>query len=96
MPPVVADGSATGVKLGFPVQPSEAEAQWQAFLAQAGTMLVGLSPVLTDASGSDGKLIVAGPTVDKASAIELCANLGRAGIACEPAPFSGMPLPLRN
>lgn len=90
------DGSALGIRLGFPVDTSSAEAHWQQLLAQVGTMLVGLRPVLADADGTEGKLLVAGPMVDRASAIELCARLDHAGIPCEPVPFAGAPLPLLN
>lgn len=96
MPLAIPDGSAPGIALGFPVQPDTAEAQWQELLAQVGTMLVGLSPVLADQDGTDGKIIVAGPMVDRASAIELCARLDRAGVPCEPTSYAGQPVPLLN
>ena len=97
MPLAIApDGTAPGIALGFPVQPDTAEAQWQELLAQVGTMLVGLSPVLADQDGTDGKIIVAGPMLDRASAIELCARLDRAGVPCEPATYAGQPVPLLN
>ncbi len=82
--------------LGFPVRSDTAEAQWQELLAQVGTMLVGLSPVLADQDGTDGKIIIAGPMVDRASAIELCARLDRAGVPCEPTAYAGQPVPLLN
>lgn len=93
---VAPDGSAPGIALGFPVQPDTAEAQWQEMLAQVGTMLVGLSPVLADQDGTDGQIIVAGPMLDRASAIELCARLDRAGVPCEPTTYAGRPVPLLN
>lgn len=96
MPLAIPDGSAPGIALGFPVQPDTAEAQWQELLAQVGTMLVGLSPVLADQDGTDGKIIVAGPMVDRASAIELCARIDRAGVPCEPTTYAGQPVPLLN
>lgn len=97
MPAILASSDpALGIALGFPVAPDAAEAQWQELLAQVGTMLMGLSPVLADAEGSDGKLLVAGPMVDKASAIELCARMDQIGIPCEPVPFTGDPVPLLN
>jgi len=96
MPLAIPDGSAPGIALGFPVRAETAEAQWQELLAEVGTMLVGLSPVLADQDGSDGKLIVAGPMVDRASAIELCARLDRVGVPCEPTTYAGQPVPLLN
>jgi len=96
MPLAIPDGSATGIALGFPVRADTAEAQWQELLAEVGTMLVGLSPLLADQDGTDGKIIVAGPMVDRASAIELCARLDRAGVPCEPTSYAGQPVPLLN
>jgi hypothetical protein len=90
------DGSAVGIALGFPIVPDEAEARWQALLAEAGTMLIGLSPVLATADGTANKLIVAGPITDKASALDLCKRLDSQGIPCEPLPYAGEPLPLLN
>ena len=94
--PLAAAEVAPGIALGFPVTADAAEAQWQEMLAQVGTMLVGLSPVLADKEGADGKVLVAGPLLDKASAIELCARMDKAGIPCEPTDYAGQPLPLLN
>lgn len=97
MPAQIApNGSSIGIGLGFPVKPGEAEAQWQEFLAQAGTMLMGLDPVLAAAEGTGDKLIVAGPITDKASALDLCKRLDKQGIPCEALPYAGEPLPLLN
>lgn len=90
------DGSSVGIALGFPVPLDEAEARWQALLAEAGTMLMGLSPVLAAADGTANKLIVAGPITDKASALDLCNRLDNQGIPCEALPYAGEPLPLLN
>lgn len=94
--PLLADGSALGVALGFPVDPTDAEAQWQELLAGSGTLLVGLAPVLSsDLTGTRGQL-VAGPLADRSAALALCAELDRRGVACEPRSFAGTALPLLN
>ena len=93
---IAPDGSSIGIGIGFPVKPAEAEAQWQELLAQAGTMLMGLDPVLATAEGSKDKLIIAGPITDKASALDLCKRLDRQGIPCQALPYAGEPLPLLN
>lgn len=93
---LVPDGSAVGIALGFPVAADEAEARWQELLAQAGTMLMGLNPVLAAADGTSNKLLVAGPITDKASALDLCKRLDRQGIPCQTQPYAGDPLPLLN
>lgn len=93
---IVPDGSAVGIGLGFPVSPDEAEPAWQELLADAGTMLMGLKPVLATTDGTTDKLIVAGPITDKASALDLCKRLGQQGIPCQALPYAGDPMPMLN
>jgi hypothetical protein len=98
-PPVgsaAVDAEAFGVALGFPVAEGDTEAQWQSMLAKVGTLLIGLWPVVTEAEGSDGRLLVAGPLATRARAAELCDRLDRVGIPCAPVPFAGEPLPILN
>ena len=94
--PLAPTAPSAGIALGAPVLPDAAEAEWQELLNRVGTMLVGLSPVLAVSEGSAGKMLVAGPLVDKASAIELCARMADAGIVCEPTDYAGEPMPLLN
>ena len=97
MPAELPEPSGTiGLAIGFPVRPDEAEARWQEVLALAGTALVGMSPILGESEGPGGKRLVAGPVLDRASALELCGELTRKGIPCEAVAFSGDPLPLLN
>ena len=99
MPQAVApatDSAAFGLALGFPINPDDAEAQWQSLAAKVGTLLLGLAPLLQDVDGQDGKIIVAGPVTDRAQAEQLCVRMDRVGIPCEPKLFHGDPLPLLN
>ncbi len=93
---LIPSGSAMGVGLGFPVKVEDADPAWQAMLADAGTILMGLKPVLAEADGTTNKLIVAGPITDKASALDLCKRLDQQGIPCQALPYAGDPLPLMN
>jgi hypothetical protein len=92
----VPDRDAFGVALGFPVDPDEAEAAWQAMAANIGTLLIGLAPLLADVDGSDSKQLVVGPLLTRSQAAALCVRTDRVGIPCEPVPFTGQPLPLLN
>lgn len=97
MPDEIApNGTSMGIGLGFPVAPEDAEPAWQEMLADAGTMLMGLKPVLAAAEGTANKLIVAGPITDKASALDLCKRLDQQGIPCQALPYAGDPLPMLN
>lgn len=97
MPEEIApNGTSMGIAIGFPVAPEDAEPAWQEMLADAGTMLMGLKPVLAAAEGTHNKLIVAGPITDKASALDLCKRLDKQGIPCQALPYAGDPLPMLN
>lgn len=93
---ITPNGTSMGIGLGFPVKAEDAEPAWQELLADAGTMLMGLKPVLATADGTTDKLIVAGPITDKASALDLCKRLDKQGIPCQALPYSGEPLPMLN
>lgn len=97
MPDEIApNGTSMGIGVGFPVKPEDAEPMWQEMLADAGTMLMGLRPVLATAEGTTNKLIIAGPITDKASALDLCKRLDQQGIPCQALPYAGDPLPMLN
>lgn len=95
-PPIVPDGSAYAVAMGFPIAPDDGEVQWQSLMAKVGTLLIGLQPVLADVEGSDGVVLLAGPLETRSQAAELCGRLDKVGIPCEPTAFKGEPLPLLN
>jgi hypothetical protein len=92
----VSAGPAEGVALGFPIDPREAEPSWQELLANAGTLLNGMGPVLTSLDSNGRKQLVVGPLPDARSAADLCRRLDAIAIPCEPAPFTGDPVPLLN
>lgn len=85
-----------GVALGFPVSATDAEASWQDLLARAGEVLNGLSPLLSMPDATGARRIIAGPAIDQLAAQELCSRLDAVGTPCEPAPFTGDPMPLLN
>lgn len=85
-----------GVALGFPVEAGDAEAAWQDLLARAGDALTGLTPLLSAPDATGARRILAGPALDSFAAEELCDRLDALGTPCEPAPFTGDPMPLLN
>lgn len=91
---IAPDGSTLGIGLGGPVSEDAAEGAWQQLLGKAGTMLLGLSPILASTDGMDEKLLIAGPVTDRASALDLCQRLNNLSIPCQPLPYKGQALQL--
>ncbi len=83
-----------GIVLGSPVRPAEALDAWRALAAEAGTLLVGLDPMIEPGEGE--RRIVAGPLGSAARAEDLCRRLIARQIACAPLAFDRgrlVPLP---
>jgi hypothetical protein len=92
----LADPSAFGLALGFPLPADEAEARWQEYAAKVGTLLIGLVPLLQPAEDAEGVRIIAGPIADRTQAEQLCSRMDQVGIPCEASSFTGDALPLLN
>ena len=92
----IADPDAFGLALGFPVEPGDAEAQWQSLTARVGMLLIGMAPLLAPVEGNSGRQIVAGPLTSRSEAEEMCGRMDRVGIPCAPASFVGESFPLLN
>jgi hypothetical protein len=72
--------AAIGVALGFPVEATDGEVQWQNLLAKVGTLLIGLQPVLPSARQRRDAGRIAGPLETASQAAELCGRLDKVGI----------------
>jgi hypothetical protein len=59
---------------------------------RAGTLLLGLSPLLSPIEGAPGRRLVAGPLLTEADAQALCGGFAKLGIACSTVPFMGAPV----
>lgn len=86
------DGSAMGLALDGFLFPSEAMARWVDLQGSVGTMLVGLTPLLSEPDAKGRIRIVAGPVMDASVAGDLCKRLGQKNISCEAVPYKGMRL----
>lgn len=87
-PPAPASGSF-GIALGPPIAPEGAEVAWQSLKARIGTLLLGLSPLITDAEGNAGKRMVAGPLATAQEADQLCGRVAKVGIDCATVGYAG-------
>jgi hypothetical protein len=81
------------VALGPAVLESEGNAAWKGMNDRAGTLLLGLTPLLAPIEGAPGRRLVAGPLLTQADAQALCGGFAKMGIACSTVPFLGSPVP---
>lgn len=93
---VVPDPASFGVALGPPIDAEEAVTSWHGLTGKAGTLLLGLGPVLAHVEGGSGRRLVAGPIASDADARELCGRMAKIGVACQTVPFIGDPVTLGN
>lgn len=83
--------AATGIIVGAPMSASAVTDYYQAVTDVAGMLLLGTLPLVNGGETGTGRLVL-GPLPDMASAEIVCTQLVRLDIACEPAPYSGIPL----
>ncbi len=81
-----------GIALGPPILAMDGPAAWRGMMSEAGTLLVGLSPILGTLEGSGQMRLVAGPLPSEAAARELCGGMARLGVACASVPYVGAPI----
>jgi hypothetical protein len=88
-----ANSSAFGIALGPPVAPERAGEAWQSLNSRIGILLLGLSPLIADAEGNNGKRMVAGPLATEQEAAQLCGRIAKVGVACATVSYVGEALP---
>ncbi len=76
-----------GISIGKAVTPENAEAQWADLSNKIGTLLLGLTPAVSDPLGDGSNHIVLGPIKDYSEAEMLCLRITRVGIECLPVQF---------
>lgn len=105
MPPVVIEADVPrapaanaiglqGIAVGPYVPFDETPEAYRTITAAAGPLLLGTRPLAIDTGTGLETRVVLGPLPDAASADALCARLSRLDLACEPAEYEGLPLPL--
>jgi hypothetical protein len=87
------NANAYGVALGPPVLESEGGGAWKAMNDRAGTLLLGLTPLLAPIEGAPGHRLVAGPLLTEADSQALCGGFAKLGVACSTVPFLGSAIP---
>ena len=81
-----------GIALGPPLTAAEADSSWTRLVDDAGTLLLGLKPLLSVPDEKGQSRIIVGPVIDTFTATQLCQRLDDIGIACSPVPYTGTPI----
>lgn len=92
--PLPAPVQAFGLALGAAIMESAAPGAWRGIAATAGTILIGMQPLLAPDENGDGpRRLVAGPVASYDEALRLCAAMSLRDVACQAASFDGTALP---
>lgn len=91
-PPV--DLTLQGIAVGRSIPIAQSPEVFAEISSLAGPLLLGTSPLAAASSVPGQSRIVLGPLPDRASAQALCSRIERLDLSCDPAPYSGEPLPL--
>lgn len=90
---IAAPAKSFGIALGPQVTVQDAYLAWKDITNKAGTLLLGLGPLLSGNAGVEQQRLVAGPIDDYAQAEQICIRMIRMGISCLPVPYAGRALP---
>jgi len=94
--PTVVTASGAEVGYGIAIGPSfgsgKGAAQWHDLEVRLGSMLIDMSPLVTDEVNGGNQRLVVGPLPQMAEARDFCQRLEQMEIACTPTVYSGTPL----
>lgn len=96
--PIQTASAASGADVGYAVAigssfaAGQAAAQWHNFEVRLGSMLIDMTPLVSDGSGAGQQRLIIGPIQQMSAARDLCLRLEQMEIACSPTSYSGAPL----
>ncbi|AEQ51455.1 hypothetical protein [Pelagibacterium halotolerans] len=93
-PEPAVDLTLQGIAVGRAVPIAQSSEIYAEISRVAGALLLGTSPLAAAGTEPGQSRVILGPLPDLASAQALCARIERLDLPCDPAPYSGEPLPL--
>lgn len=96
--PLAAPTASSGARVGYAVAvgpnfaAGQAATQWQNLEVRLGSMIIDMSPLVTDGTGANQQRLVIGPIAQMSEARDFCQRLEQMEIACSPTSFAGAPI----
>ncbi len=70
----------------------QAAAQWHNLEVRLGSLVIDMSPLVTEGTGANQQRLVVGPIGANVEARDFCQRLEQMEIACSPTSFAGAPI----
>lgn len=96
--PIAGPSAASGAKVGYAVAigssfaAGQAATQWHDLEVRLGSMVIDMSPLVTDGTGSNQQRLIVGPIPQMSEARDFCQRLEQMEIACMPTSYAGAPI----
>lgn len=96
--PIAVPSASSGAQIGYAVAvgssfaAGQAAAQWRNLEVRLGSLVIDMSPLVTEGNGADQQRLVVGPIAQLSEARDFCQRLEQMEIACSPTSFAGTPI----
>lgn len=96
--PIAVPTASSGAQVGYAVAvgpnfaAGQAATQWHNLEVRLGSMVIDMSPLVTDGTGANQQRLVIGPIAQMSEARDFCQRLEQMEIACSPTSFAGAPI----
>lgn len=96
--PIAVPTASSGAQVGYAVAvgssfaAGQGAAQWHNLEVRLGSLVIDMSPLLTEGAGANQQRLVVGPIAQMSEARDFCQRLEQMEIACSPTSFAGTPI----
>lgn len=96
--PIAVPSASSGAQVGYAVAvgasfaSGQAATQWHDLEVRLGSLVIDMSPLVTDGTGANQQRLILGPIAQMSEARDLCQRLEQMEIACSPTSFAGAPI----
>lgn len=96
--PIAVPSASSGAQVGYAVAvgssfaTGQAATQWHDLEVRLGSLVIDMSPLVTDGTGANQQRLILGPIAEMSEARDLCQRLEQMEIVCSPTSFAGAPI----
>ena len=96
--PIAVPSASSGAQVGYAVvvgasfANGQAPTQWHDLQVRLGSLVIDMSPLVTDGAGANQQRLILGPIAQMSEARDFCLRLEQMEIACSPTSFAGAPI----